>query len=213
MTTALPAYAPIQPDDDKARDNAEWFGRNVRAAARILWKDPTDLVGFVDTLTLAVQRGYEAAWAEGAAACGILPADRTPEESAVLGEYVSIALQRVFPLAEFVAVGSQPNGGKWSDLQPRLNIWINRYAEVKARAQVMSCKDQKLKWVIDPQKESCSTCIKLNGRIYRASIWSKYDIYPRDTRPGKLNCHGFKCGCAFQATTEPVTPGRPPNVP
>ena len=202
-------------NEDTFEKSVESFGRSVRSAARILWRgdDPNAFFNFVDTLNAAVFRGYEQAWREGALVCGLLPGDRTPEEQAVLAEYISVAQSRIMPLGDFIQVHSRANGGKWGDLQSRLNIWINRYAEVKARAQQVSCKDSKFRWVVDPRKESCSTCLKLNNRIYRASIWQKYDIFPRDTRPGHLNCHGFNCGCVFQMTTDPITPGRPPNVP
>lgn len=192
----------------------EGFGRSVRSAARILWRgdDPNALFNFADTLNAAVFRGYEQAWREGAKTCGILPEDRTPEEQVVLAEYISVAQSRILPLGDFIGTHSRANGGKWGDLQPRLNVWINRYNEIVARAQQMSCKDTKLKWVYG-DTQHCSTCLKLNGRIYRASIWQAYDIYPQDTRPGHLNCRGFNCQCRFEPTTEPVTPGRPPNVP
>jgi len=210
---------PALPSQDFAdvldAKSLEDFGRQVRAAARILWRgdDPNALFNFVDSLNLAMMRGYEQAWREGAAVCGVLPTDRTVEEQVVLAEYISIAQSRLLPLADYISANSRANGGRWGDLLARLNIWINRYAEVRNRAQQMACKDTKLKWVVDPQKESCSTCLKLNNRIYRASIWQKYEIFPRDTRPNHQNSHGNNWGCVFQAPTDPVTPGRPPAVP
>jgi len=191
---------------EKAGEDA--FGRSIRAAARILWKDPYDFVGFVDALQPAIVQWYEQAWREGAKACGVLPEDRTPEEVQKLTEFISVAQNSIFPLAQFIATNAQPNGGKWGDIQARLNIWINRYEEVKSTAQQMSCGDQKLMWVYG-DTEHCEDCLRLNGRVYRASIWEKYNLRPRMQT---LSCHGYNCQCRFVVTTDPVTPGRPPAL-
>jgi len=189
---------------------AENFGLGVRSAARGLWRGETGLADFLVQLNGSIVRWYEVAWREGAKACGVLPEDRTLEEQVLLDQHVGTAQQRVMDLGRFVEANSKANGGKWGSLLPRLSIWSNRYEEVKAQAQQVSCKDQKLMWVINPEKESCSSCIKLNGRVYRASIWAKYKIRPKMR---ELDCGGWLCGCIFQVTTEPVTPGRPPKIP
>lgn len=206
----LPAARRLPAPDDLDAKALDDFARQVRAAARILWRgdDPNALFNFVDSLNSAVTRGYAQAWTEGAKACGILPADRTPEEQRVLDEYISIAQQRLMPLAEFIAQNSRASGGKWADIQPRLGMWINRYTELRNRAQQMSCKDQKLKWIFGDTKH-CIDCKNLNGRIYRASVWAKYNLRPQMR---ELACSGFNCACAFQVTDEPVTPGHPPAL-
>lgn len=56
---------------------------------------------------------------------------------------------------------------------------------------------------------NCGDCRRLDGRVYRASTWAKYDIYPRNW---DLECRGVRCGCAFEETDEPCTPGFPPHL-
>lgn len=189
------------------------FGLSIRAAAKGMWSGQADYFFTVSTLISAVMRGYEQSWREGAAVCGITPADRTPEEQLELDGMINIAQSRVMAFADWIAPQTRALGGYWRDILPRCDIWTQRYNEVRNRAQILACKDQKFRWKIDPAKESCSTCLKLMGKVYRASVWQKYDIFPRDTRPGHLECHGFNCGCEFELTIDPVTPGRPPSIP
>lgn len=59
---------------------------------------------------------------------------------------------------------------------------------------------------------NCNTCLRLNGRVMRASRWKDLDVWPRDTRPGKLKCHGYRCQCELNETPLPATPGRLPRL-
>ena len=195
-------------DSAKSLDD---FGRQVRAAGRILWRgdDPNAFLNFVDSLNAAVFRGYEQAWREGAQACGLLPGDRTPEEQAILAEYLSVAQSRIMPLGDFIQAHNRAAGGKWSDLQPRLNIWINRYNEVRARAQAVSCPNIKEEWIYGDTVAHCNDCSAVVGRVYRSSVWNAYGWFPQ----GKsLACGGWRCDCKRIKTDKPVTPGRPPAV-
>lgn len=56
---------------------------------------------------------------------------------------------------------------------------------------------------------NCASCLMYSGRVYRASTWKKYDIYPRMR---SLLCRGLRCGCEFRPTAMPCTPGKPPQI-
>jgi len=157
----------------------------------------------------AISIAYEQAWREGAATCGIKPAERTDNEQQQLNELIAENRQYIFGFGENIEENSKANGGKLGPHLARGQLWINKYNEVKSIAQQMACADIKLKWVWSPQREHCSDCQKLNGRVYRASIWQKYNIHPQSQN---LQCHGYRCGCSFIMTDEKVTPGRPPNI-
>jgi hypothetical protein len=188
---------------------AETFGLGIRAAGRILWRGEGAIGEFIDTIDSAVRRGYERAWQEGAAACKVLPADRTLEERNTLDGFIMTAQLHYMGLADFLMDNSRANGGKWGSVLPRLAIWTNRYAEVRETAQQMSCGDTKTQWVLGPT-EHCRDCLRLSDRIYRNSIWAKYNIRPQMR---SLACGGWRCQCRLVPTDEPVTPGRPPNIP
>ena len=198
-------------NEDTFEKSVEDFGRQVRSAARILWRgdDPNAFFNFVDTLNSAVFRGYEQAWREGALTCSVLPCDRTPEEQAILAEYISVAQSRIMPLGDFVQVHSRANGGKWGDLQTRLNVWINRYNEVYERAKAVSCPNIKEEWIYGDTIDHCADCSHVVGRVYRSSVWNAYGWFPRSRA---LACGGWRCDCRRVPTDKPVTPGRPPEL-
>lgn len=188
------------------------FKAAVRAAVRKLWIGAGDLFDFFEDMDRAISFHFNAAWNEGANQCGIRPDERTPEEEQRLTTLITQNRQYIYGFGEAVQEGSKANGGLLGPQMSRAEMWVNRYNEVRSIALQMACENTKLRWQINPAKESCRSCLKLNGRVYRASIWAKYNIYPQNT-DGSLACHGYRCGCSFIVTTDPVTPGRPPKLP
>lgn len=149
------------------------------------------------------------AWREGAKECGVLPEERTKEEQDTLTVMFNDNYSYVPQFGYWILEHSKANGGKLSSVLARAGLWVNRYNEVRNKAQIMACQDAKYRWQYGPT-EHCKTCLRLNGRVYRASIWAKYNIYPQSRN---LACHGYRCQCQFIKTNDPVTKGRPPKIP
>lgn len=55
------------------------------------------------------------------------------------------------------------------------------------------------RWVLDPLKENCPDCLRLNNQVHRIHNWKKSGWMPRSS---KLKCWGARCGCKFERTTE-----------
>lgn len=194
----------------KAQSGLSAMRMNVRNAVRGLWTGNTDIFDFYEQMDAAIRLGYETAWREGAETCGIKPGERTTEETQRLEAMIAENRQYIFGYGEAIEAGSKANGGKLAPMMTRAELWINRYNEVKAVAQQMACADAKLMWQWSPEVEQhCSDCRKLNGRVYRASVWNKYGLHPQSS---ELECRGFSCQCRFVPTDAPVTPGRPPQI-
>lgn len=193
-----------------SRDEAN-YRASLNAAARALSLGLIDQGQFYGMMLSSVSRWLTVAWYEGAKMCGVMPQELTPPELAKMQEMIAGNLSRVNALAEYILKVRDPAGkvALNNAIRQRLKLWLNGYSQIRTLAQSMACKDQKLKWVWSPEKEHCPDCKNLNGRIYRASIWEKYQIRPQMR---ELACKGFNCGCRFEITTEPVTPGRPPNI-
>lgn len=178
--------------DNKARPTSvDAYAFALRQNVRAFWSGRRDFDQFLETLNDTIQFHLELAWRRGAAECGISPDERTSEEAARLREFVLNQMSFTFNLAEFVEANIQAEGGLLRTSLKRLPPWINRYNEVKAIASEMACGDQKLVWLIGVA-EHCKTCLKLAGRVMRASRWAELDVHPQDTRPGKLACRGFE---------------------
>lgn len=189
------------------------YGRGIRAATRALWAGAIDLDQFIDQMFSAIRRGITRAWHEGAAECGIQPDELTAEERAELERVITGELLYVLGFGIAIEDNSKQAGGKLGGLLARADTWINRYPDAVNRAKLMACADKKLKWTIDPAKENCATCLKLNGKVKRASYWQRVGVQPQSPPNEKLDCKGWKCGCSLQPTSDPVSRGPLPNLP
>lgn len=185
----------------------------LRQNIRAFWAGRRDFDQFLETLNDTIQFHLELAWREGAAECGVRSDERTPEEDTRLRGFILNQMSFTFNLAEFAETNTQAEGGLLRTALKRLPPWVNRYNEVKAIAQEMACADTKFQWFLGETIEHCKTCLKLNGRVMRASQWAKLDVHPQDTRPGKLECRGFNCDCRRVKTDKRATPGKLPKLP
>ena len=188
---------------------AEIFRQALKNAAYALWRGVWDYPAFLDGFTSALVRGLSNAWYEGAESVGIKRDELTDFEMNLLQVGIIEQASYVPGFGMAIMKGSKANKGKWGAIQPRLGMWVNRYNDFKNRGRAAAHNDPKLKWVVGPTKESCKDCQRLSGRVYRASIWRKYDVAPRSN---KLSCRGYNCLCTLEPTTERCTPGRPPRI-
>lgn len=210
MTTAI---SPNWADLIHKASAADQYKRAIRGAVRGYWSGQTNFVGFYDTMELAITRMFMLAWMEGARACGVRPDEMTRAERLVVRRYAQDEFAFIQNFADDIEAGSKRNKGKLAPLMKRVDLWIARLRGISEHAKTIACKDKKLKWVRHAD-DSCSSCLKLDGKVYRASTWAKYDLHPQSLH---LECmqgaNGTPvCKCTFQQTDEPVTGARPPQV-
>lgn len=219
-TTENPQNEPSDEDtpegDEKTVDAAPFdtktlssYRSGIYAAARGLWRGDLTTLEFIDSMDGSVRRGLAQGWYEGAVLCGIKSADLTDEEVDALQLLIINNIAYVDGLADYIAQNSKTNGGTFTNLEPRLQLWVNRYNEARNQGQQMACADQKLIWVLGATEQHCDDCANAAGRVYRASTWAKYGWRPQSP---ELACAGFNCDCRFETTDEPVTKGRPPSI-
>jgi hypothetical protein len=210
MITALSALSDrnklvVKAVDARQRD----YARGVRSLVYSLWRGYTEQNAFIHTMVYAIERNIMLAWAEGAKACGISEEELTLEEISARKNLINSQYPYLIDFADAIIQGSRDNNGKLTPLYRRAEMWVNRFNEARNQAKQMACGDKKLMWVMNPLKEHCTDCLMLNGKVYRASVWKKYDLRPQMR---KLECHGYKCGCSFTPTDDPATPGHPPII-
>ena len=190
--------------------DAPSFAMNVRSAVRGLWNGSFDFLGFTDAMTSAIFRGYEQAWQEGAAQCGIGPTERTQAEQQKLDQEIISDQSHISAFADFIAKNSKANGGKLGASLSRAELWANRYGFVVGVAQQMSCGDMKYQWRVGPT-DHCHDCATYDGRIYRGSTWAAVGAQPQSRN---LACGGYRCQCSLVPVPSPSVrawPGRPPR--
>lgn len=198
----------------------ENFGRRLRALAHDLWEARARdlaagafpagagaLAAWSSNMVDALYIGYEEAWVEGERAVGILPEERTIEEIFKLQSLISGDIGRIGALGDWIVEHDKANGGPFADVLSRVELWTNRYNSVKHIAQVTAGGDRKFRWRIGHTHEHCDDCAGYDGRVYRASIWAKYQALPQSR---SLECGGWRCQCRFEETSAPVNSGHPP---
>lgn len=184
------------------------FQASINASARGLWLGQLDALAGADALFSAIGRGFNQAWIEGSQSCGVREDERTEEESKELTRLIGDNYQYVGRFVEWIIAHSKASGAPWEMIKARAQEWIARYTYVQTVAREMACADSKEVWRIDGG-EHCCDCLRMNGRVYRNSVWRKYGI---ETQSPLLACFGGNCKCQRLPTDLPITKGRPPAL-
>lgn len=185
------------------------YRRYIREAVYGLWAGAFNEDEFISLLYETVRAGFTAAWHAGAKEMGIQPDELTVDERQALRGEMTLDFAYIVGFAAAIEAGSKANQGKLAPLMRRAELWMQRYLAVRNHAKQMAARDRKLKWVMHPLKEHCPDCLRLNGRVYRASTWGRYGLEPQSH---DLQCGGWRCGCEFVPTDERATGGRPPRI-
>lgn len=186
------------------------FGESLRGLARGLWSGEIDKNAFTNGMYFSLDNFYELAWREGEAKVGILEGERSPASEKARLEFLLEDITKVEGLAIWLLVNNKESGTAWSTIVARIDLWINRYEAAVSAAMALAGKDQKLKWMFGETEKHCGSCLKLNGKVKRASVWQAANIQPRMRT---LECKGYRCDCRFEVTNEPLTRGPLPQIP
>jgi hypothetical protein len=83
----------------------------------------------------------------------------------------------------------------------RARMWVNKslnplyYKSLDAAAG-----NSHWMWVVNPVKEHCETCVKMNGQIHKMKDYIKSGVLPQSP---KLECGGYQCGCSLTPSDLP----------
>ena len=187
----------------------------LRSAVRGLWSGEVDDIDFFNMMEGAIRRGFTQAWHEGMKQAGLAPEDMTSDEELRLFQMIIEETNFIIPFADAIIAGNKASGGKLGPLLTRVDKWIARYTNVKNQALQMAKNDPVLEWVLSA-KESCPSCLKMNGQRRRASVFARLDIRPQ--HPRKLECMRSAggvdvCKCELVPTDQPPSRGRLPGLP
>lgn len=189
------------------------YRTQIRRSVRGLWTGLITYEQFFADMLFNIRGGLTEAWTEGISGCGLLPEDMTGEERTLLELRIIEEGSHIGAFADFILTNSKANGGLLRDCFDRAEMWISRYQDLVNHAKIVSCGDKKFTWVLTPGKRHCATCLMLEGRVYRASVWEKNGVRPQSPPNVHLECGGWRCGCSFEETDEPCTPGPFPGTP
>lgn len=212
-----------QAGDDDVVKAAGDYARGIRASIRGLWRGDIDEFGFVDSMVSTIRRGLKEAWLAGAAECGIKEDELSQAEKDALNKmtnqeflYLGGFAEDVAAVRDIHAETPRARGGQLGPLFGRGEMWIARYETARQVGRTMACADKKLEWVLG-DAEHCSSCLKLAGKVKRASFWAERGIFPRVPGAEYLECKnrekGFNCQCELVPTDKPLSKGPLPGLP
>jgi len=190
------------------------YALSIRSAARGLWSAAIDYYDFFDAMTASIRRGLTRAWHEGAASAGIEPDELTPEEKLTMENAIVQEWSHVHGFAIWIEANSKARDVRLGVVLARAALWAGRYRDVVNLARTKASNDPKLKWQLGPTVEHCSTCeTKLDGKVKRASYWTRMGVRPQNPPNDRLECKGWRCACELIPTTEPGSKGPLPRLP
>lgn len=204
---ALAASEATREADITLEESLASYERTVTNYAASLWRGDINEFEFIDAMVSAVDYYMREAWNIGAAQCDISPDDMTEEEKTERSNMASAQFGYLPGLASYIMANNRDSKTKLEDIQPRLDMWSNRYREAVSRGQAMACYDMKAQWQFGGTVEHCRSCRQLVGQVRRMSFWQAH-IMPQDKR---LECKGYKCACHLVQTDAACTHGRLPG--
>jgi len=88
-------------------------------------------------------------------------------------------------------------------------MWVNKSLNNLYHAALGAADDSQLwMWVVNPLKEHCSTCLRMNGQVHTMKDYLKTGIVPQSSA---LECGGYRCGCELVKATGAQARGRIPE--
>jgi hypothetical protein len=193
--------------------SVEQYRARLRSAAYGFWRGAGDYDWFFYQMIIVTEMGLTRAWNEGAEECGITPEEMTFKEKMILSGLIHEEQSHIGGFASFIEQNSKAMGGKRGTIYNRVELWVNRYNAVKNKAKATTCADKKLRWTLNVlriSKEHCESCLKLAGKVKRASQWAASGWEPQGRM---LACGGWRCACALVPTDEPMSKGPLPRLP
>lgn len=200
------------------------YRASIRSAVRGILTGALDFDQAFESIMSSVRRFLTRAWHKGMKeGSNIQPSEMTPEERIEIQKIISEENNHITGLLEFAeslaareAAGDIGRRAALNSAYARVDLWANRYPDVKTRALLMARGDPKLKWGINVVRqvvENCATCLKLNDKVKRKSFWVRVGVQPQNPPNAQLICGGWECGCALVVTDEPLSRGPLPRTP
>ena len=196
----------------RVAENKEAFRQDLRSLARALWIGLVGVEEFTGRMFTLTNDYFSEAFFAGAKTVGIEPSELTFEEQLALRGLLTRQHPYIQGLAFWIWDNRKEADGVWGHVVNRLSLWVNTYVDFKNQGAAIAARDLKLEWRLHEVRKTdkpCDDCLNLAGRIYRASTWRRWGIYPQSRA---LKCGGWLCGCGFVPTKDRATPGRPPKL-
>lgn len=175
----------------EAETREDAYARTLRGPLRGLWTGQVDEFEAWEMLDTAIEAGLTRAFHAGARDMGIEPDELTATELAALEQAIVAEKMHIDGLIDR-SLRLIEQEAKLGQVFALLQPWYQRYRDLQNRARALAGADKKLQWWMDFAKEHCSSCLKLHGKVKRASQWIAAGILPQNPPNDKLECGGWQ---------------------
>lgn len=199
------------PEQTEAQKTLAAYKRELRSIMRGVIENQIAVPAAVQATDSLVRRQLTMAAYEGIEKGGLRRGDLTQEELLAIQTVIFNEQDYVVGLIEFAKSQSGKEQPLYSHVFNRIDMWASRYDMVVDKFYQMAAGNKKRIWKrhgLHKTADSCIDCLTYDGKVYRNSIWEKYDI---QTQMWDLTCRGGHCGCLKVETDEPITRGFPPQ--
>lgn len=188
------------------------YRAQLRRLVRALWNDEITFARFQLLMTAVVAAGITRAWKMGALDAGILDGELTPGELDGIASMIQKEEKFITGLATFVVTNSKVNFGRLSVVFGRTKSWEKRFVDARNQGKLKAQSDPKLEWVLGKTEKSCKSCLALDGKVKRASVWDTLGYAPQQPPNPVLECAGWNCDCTLDVTDKKLSRGPLPRL-
>lgn len=162
---------------------------------------------FIDEFASAIENQLNRAWNEGAREVGVEPGDMTEDDKQVIQDIIDSEYDHVLDLASAVEGAQSLDIDAFrSQFRSRIDLWVNRYNDVRSQAMVYFGEKTRMVWKLGATEEHCATCATLNGVVAYATEWEESGVAPQGPPNDALECGGWRCDCSLEVTEQRRSP-------
>lgn len=176
------------------------YERVMRELVHDLYNERITPFDFESGMLDLIANQYRRAWNEGMRLAGLSPADMTAEMERLLQEAMSNELQYVQGLIDDILAG-RINGVGFDSFYNRVDMWANRYVDIRNRAKIAAgmLLGKKYVWRRGPTSDGCLDCVSYDGQVKTAAEWDEiFRTTGHRPQSHTLGCKGFRCLCELE---------------
>lgn len=172
-----------------------YYERRLMTAVRRRYDEETNDDEFLLLLAFLIGQQLRRAYLEGLAQAGIDELDTGMQNELFFIQMEEEQHARKLLLDIKAAILA---GAGWLIFKYRIQLWANRYLDVRNRAAVRGGIKSKrsLRWELGATEKHCSDCAGYAGQVKTAQEWDDiFRVYGHRPQARELECNGYRCDC------------------
>lgn len=164
------------------------FYSTILGAAKDLAKGMSKKADFIEYIVRILNDLAGIVYEEGA---GVKYA-MEDEDYRLIADWINLQRQHLGDFADAIVAN-----GLTVEITGRLEMWAKSLGVIGGMGYMRSNQDKLGIWKLGRTKESCATCLSLEGRVERLGWFLDKSYLPGQPGSATLACGGWKCGCGI----------------